>query len=129
MVDLFHYNPAGLGYLLKDRVLEIHDFLESVSRVAGGGGALDPPVVAQFVGSPTNEDDSLSELTGRERQVLALMAEGPSNGGIGARMHLGIRTIETYPSAIFTKLGSYPDVDEHRRVKAVLAYLRASRSQ
>lgn len=129
VVDLFQDNPAGLGYLLKDRVLEIDDFLESVSRVAGGGVALDPAVVAQLVRRPTTEGDPLSDLTTREQQVLALMAEGLSNGGIGARMYLGVRTIETYTSAIFAKLGIYSDVDEHRRVKAVLAYLRASRNQ
>lgn len=127
-VDLFQDHPAGLGYLLKDRVLQIDDFLESVSRVANGGVALDPAVVAQLVGRPTARDDPLSQLTGREREVLALMAEGLSNGGIGARMHLGVRTIETYINAIFTKLGIYSDVDEHRRVKAVLTYLRVIRS-
>jgi DNA-binding NarL/FixJ family response regulator len=124
-VDLFQDNPAGLGYLLKDRVLEIEDFLGSVRRVAAGGSAIDPAVVAQLVGRATGRADPLAVLTDREAEVLALMAEGLSNGGIAARLHVGARTVETYIGAVFTKLDLHADADEHRRVKAVLAYLSA----
>jgi len=121
-MDLFQDNPAGLGYLLKDRVLQIDDFLDAVRRVAAGGTAMDPGVVAQLVG----RGGSLDALTEREHDVLALMAEGLSNTGIGARLHVGVRTVETYTNGVFTKLGLYPHNEEHRRVKAVLAYLNAS---
>jgi DNA-binding NarL/FixJ family response regulator len=121
-MDLFQDNPAGLGYLLKDRVLQIDDFLDAVRRVAAGGTAMDPGVVAQLVG----RGGALDALTDREHDVLALMAEGLSNAGIGARLHVGVRTVETYTNGVFTKLGLYPHNEEHRRVKAVLAYLNAS---
>jgi DNA-binding NarL/FixJ family response regulator len=122
-VDLFQDNPAGLGYLLKDRVLQIEDFLISVRRVADGGSAIDPAVVAQLVGRSTARADPLAVLADREKQALELMAEGLSNSGIAARLHVGVRTVETYTSAVFTKLGIHNDAEEHRRVKAVLAYL------
>jgi DNA-binding NarL/FixJ family response regulator len=122
-LDLFRDNPAGLGYLLKDRVLQIDDFLGSVRRVAGGGSAMDPAVVAQLVGRTAAHADPLAVLTDREAAVLALMAEGLSNGGIAARLHVGVRTVETYIGAMFTKLDITADADEHRRVKAVLTYL------
>ena len=124
-MDLFQANPAGLGYLLKDRVLEIDDFLDAVQRVTAGGTAMDPAVVAQLVGRAPSEDDTLTVLTERERAVLALMAEGLSNGGIAGRLYVGVRTVETYINAVFTKLALHADADEHRRVKAVLAYLNA----
>jgi DNA-binding NarL/FixJ family response regulator len=123
-LDLFQDGPAALGYLLKDRVLQIDDFLDAVSRVAGGGTAMDPGVVAQLVGRADGRDP-LASLTDREYDVLKLMAEGLSNSGIGARLHVGVRTVETYTSGVFTKLGIYPADEEHRRVKAVLAYLSA----
>jgi DNA-binding NarL/FixJ family response regulator len=122
-VDLFQDNPAGLGYLLKDRVLQIDDFLHSIRRVADGGSAIDPAIVAQLVGRGTARVDSLAALTDRERTALELMAEGLSNTGIAARLHIGVRTVETYTSAVFTKLGIPHDADEHRRVKAVITYL------
>lgn len=122
-MDLFQANPAGLGYLLKDRVLQIDDFLASVRRVAGGGTAVDPDVVAQLVGTNAPTRDALSNLTERETNVLALMAEGLSNTGIGDRIHVGVRTVETYVGAVFAKLDLQVDAEEHRRVKAVLAYL------
>jgi DNA-binding NarL/FixJ family response regulator len=124
-MDLFQANPAGLGYLLKDRVLQIDDFLDAVRRVAAGGTAMDPAVVAQLVGRTAGSNDPLAILTERERAVLALMAEGLSNTGIAARLHLGVRTVETYIKAVFTKLTLHTDADEHRRVKAVLTYLNA----
>jgi len=126
-LDLFQDNSAGLGYLLKDRVLEIQDFLDSVRRVAAGGSAIDPAVVAQLVGrTVTSSAEPLAVLTDRESEALALMAEGLSNSGIAARLHVGVRTVETYTSAVFTKLDIHPASEEHRRVKAVLAYLRTT---
>jgi DNA-binding NarL/FixJ family response regulator len=122
-LTLFADNPAGLGYLLKDRVLQVEDFLDAVRRVASGGSAMDPAVVAQLVGRTGGRPDPLAGLTDRERSTLTLMAEGWSNAGIAARMHVGVRTVETYISAVFTKLGIEPDAGEHRRVRAVLAYL------
>jgi DNA-binding NarL/FixJ family response regulator len=120
-MDLFRDSPAGLGYLLKDRIVEVDDFLEGVRRVAAGGSAMDPAVVTQLLGRP------LTALTEREGEVLALMAEGLSNGGIGARLHIGVRTVETYTNAVFQKLGLQVAPEEHRRVRAVLAYLDATR--
>ena len=122
-VDLFQDNPTGLGYLLKDRVLQIEDFLNSVRRVAAGGSAIDPAVVAQLLGRRAAHADPLARLTDRETDVLALMAEGLSNAGIAGRLHVSVRTIETYTGAIFTKLGIHNHAEEHRRVKAVLTYL------
>jgi DNA-binding NarL/FixJ family response regulator len=122
-MDLFQDNPSGLGYLLKDRVLQIEDFLDSLRRVAAGGTAMDPAVVAQLVGRTAAHHDPLAVLTDREHAALALMAEGLSNTGIAGRMHVGIRTVETYIGAVFTKLDIHADADEHRRVKAVLTYL------
>lgn len=127
-IDLFQDNPAGLGYLLKDRVLQIEDFLDSVRRVATGGSAIDPAVVAQLLGRTTTPTDPLARLTDRETDVLTLMAEGLSNAGIAGRLHVGVRTVETYTGAIFTKLGIDNHAEEHRRVKAVLTYLSNSRS-
>jgi DNA-binding NarL/FixJ family response regulator len=124
-MDLFQTSPAGLGYLLKDRVLQIDDFLDAVRRVAAGGTAVDPAVVAQLVGRTAGTEDPLATLTERERAVLALMAEGLSNTGIATRLHLSVRTVETYINAVFTKLALHTDTDEHRRVKAVIAYLDA----
>ncbi|HWB37955.1 MAG TPA: response regulator transcription factor [Rugosimonospora sp.] len=126
-LDLFRENPAGLGYLLKDRIVQVDDFLDGVGRVARGGSAVDPAVVAQLLGRTPGGRDPLAALTDREREVLALMAEGLSNGGISERLHLGVRTIETYTNAVFTKLDLHAAPDGHRRVRAVLAYLDATR--
>jgi DNA-binding NarL/FixJ family response regulator len=125
-IDLFQDNPTGLGYLLKDRVLQIEDFLDAVRRVATGGSAIDPAVVAQLVGRTVGPTNPLALLTDREAAALSLMAEGLSNSGIAGRMHVGVRTVETYTNAVFTKLGIHPDAAEHRRVKAVLAYLKGN---
>ena len=121
---LFSERPEGLGYLLKDRVLEIDDFLEAVRRVGRGGTAIDPDVIAQLLGRP-REDDPLSELTPREREVLGLMAEGLSNRGICGRLFLSPKTVEAHVKNIFMKLGLMPASDDHRRVLAVLAFLRS----
>ena len=114
----------GFGYLLKDRVLEIDDFLEAVRRVGRGGSAIDPEVISELVGR-RREDDPLAELSPREREVLELMAEGLSNGGICRRLYLSPKTVETHVTSIFGKLGLMPAQDEHRRVLAVLAFLNS----
>jgi DNA-binding NarL/FixJ family response regulator len=121
---LLSEHPEGFGYLLKDRVLEIDDFYEAVRRVSRGGTAIDPQVIAQLLGRP-REDDPLAELTPREREVLGLMAEGLSNKGICGRLFLSPKTIETHVNSIFLKLRLMPAPDDHRRVLAVLAFLRS----
>ena len=123
-LSLFTERPEGFGYLLKERVLEIDDFLEAVRRVARGGTAIDPDVVAQLFGRH-RDDDPLAELTPRERDVLRLMAEGLSNRGICGRLYLSPKTVETHVNGIFGKLGLAPAPDDHRRVLAVLAFLRS----
>ena len=113
---------AGVGYLLKDRVGNIAELLDALHRVAGGGSALDPEVVSQLL---TRRGHPLHTLTARERQVLALMAEGRSNTAIAARLVIGPGAVEKHISAIFAKLGLPPADTDHRRVLAVLAYLGA----
>jgi len=121
---LFSERPEGFGYLLKDRVLEIDDFLEAVRRVGKGGTAIDPEVIGQLVGR-RREGDPLEELTPREREVLELMAQGLSNRGICEKLVVSPKTVETHVNSIFGKLGLMPATDEHRRVLAVLAFLRS----
>jgi DNA-binding NarL/FixJ family response regulator len=123
-LDLFSEWPEGFGYLLKDRVLAVDDFLDAVRRVAAGGTAIDPEVIGQLMGR-RRERDPLEELTPREREVLSLMAEGLSNRGICERLFLSPKTIETHVNSIFTKLRLAPASDDHRRVLAVLAFLRS----
>jgi DNA-binding NarL/FixJ family response regulator len=123
--DLFRDRPEGFGYLLKDRVLEIDEFLESVSRVGRGGTAIDPEVIGQLMGR-RREHDPLEDLTPREREVLTLMAEGLSNSGICARLVLSPKTVETHVHSIFGKLRLQPAGDDHRRVLAVLTFPRAN---
>jgi DNA-binding NarL/FixJ family response regulator len=115
-------STGGFGYLLKDRVLDVDDFLDALRRVAAGGSALDPEVVSRLVGS-NRRDDPLASLTPRETDVLAQMAEGRTNAGIARRLYLTERTVETHVSSILTKLGLAGGPDDHRRVLAVLAYL------
>jgi DNA-binding NarL/FixJ family response regulator len=110
------------GYLLKDRVLALDEFLDALDRVASGGSALDPEVVARLIGRQ-RADDRLAPLTPREREVLALMAEGCTNVGIGRRLFLTERTVETHVGSIMAKLGLITNDEQHRRVLAVLAYL------
>ena len=117
-------SAEGFGYLLKDRVLEIDDFLDAVRRVGKGGTAIDPEVIGQLVGR-RRVDDPLEELTPREREVLELMAQGLSNRGICEKLFISPKTVETHVNSIFGKLDLMPTGDEHRRVLAVLAFLRA----
>ena len=126
--ELFRDDRGGLGYLLKDRVLDIDDFLASVRRVAAGGTALDPQVVRQLVSLSRSTSDLRTTLTDREREVLGLMAEGLANPAIADRLTVGLRTVETHVNRVFTKLGLLPEGQEHRRVAAVLAYLRNAAS-
>jgi DNA-binding NarL/FixJ family response regulator len=121
-LKLFSESPEGFGYLLKDRVLEIDDFVEAVRRVGRGGTAMDPEVVGQLLGR-RRQGSRLDELTPREREVLGLMAEGRSNQGICAKLFLSPKTVETHVASIFMKLGLQQAPDDHRRVLAVLAYL------
>jgi DNA-binding NarL/FixJ family response regulator len=112
-------SSGGFGYLLKDRVLDVDSFLDSLNRVAAGGSALDPEVVGRLLGQPTTP----AALTPREREVLGLMAEGLTNVGIARRLFLNERTVETHVGSILTKLGLLANIEEHRRVLAVLTYL------
>jgi DNA-binding NarL/FixJ family response regulator len=122
--ELFSEQPEGFGYLLKDRVLDVEEFYDSLRRVARGGTVVDPQVVGQLIGR-RREHDPLGELTKREREVLELMAEGLSNQGICRKLVLSPKTVETHVHSIFGKLGLPQEADEHRRVLAVLAFLRA----
>ena len=123
-LKLFREHPRGFGYLLKDRVLAIDDFVQSVTRVADGGTAVDPDVVSQLL-ARARADNPLDELTAREREVLALMAEGRSNRGICQKLYLSPKTVEGHVRNIFAKLDIAAAPDDHRRVLAVLAYLHA----
>jgi DNA-binding NarL/FixJ family response regulator len=116
---------GGFGYLLKDRVLDVDEFLEAAERVCNGGSALDPEVVKQLL-LPPQEDEALAGLTPREREVLGLMAEGKTNAGIARQLWLAEKTVETHVSSILGKLGLPLDGDTHRRVLAVVTYLRGS---
>ena len=118
---------GGFGYLLKDRVLDVDEFLDAAERVAAGGSALDPEVVKHLL-APPKDDGVLAALTPREREVLGLMAEGHTNAGIAKHLWLTEKTVETHVSSILGKLGLSQAADGHRRVLAVLAYLRASAS-
>jgi len=122
-MELLSESSEGVGYLLKDRVSDIDEFASAVRRVGQGGSALDPAVVSQLVGRH-RRDDPLAELTPREREVLELMAEGRSNTGIAERMVVTERAVETHVTSIFQKLGLPQASEDHRRVLAVLTYLR-----
>jgi DNA-binding NarL/FixJ family response regulator len=113
---------AGVGYLLKDRVGNVGEFVEALSRVADGGTALDPEVVTQLLRA-SRRTDGLGALTARDQDVLALMAEGRSNGAIAAALVISERAVEKHVANIFSKLGLAPSDADHRRVLAVLRYL------
>jgi DNA-binding NarL/FixJ family response regulator len=116
--------PEGLGYLLKDRVSDVNGFVGALERVADGGSALDPEVVTGLL-SRAQDDGPLQSLTDREREVLGQVAEGLSNQAIAAEMEITLRSVEKYVSSVFTKLGLPATGHEHRRVLAVLRFLRA----
>jgi DNA-binding NarL/FixJ family response regulator len=119
--DLLSVETAGVGYLLKDRVAHVSDFLDALRRVAAGGTALDPEVVAQLL--VRRRDNPMDRLTPREQDVLRLMAEGRSNNGITEALRVSHSAVEKYVSNIFTKLDLPPTDTDHRRVLAVLKYL------
>jgi DNA-binding NarL/FixJ family response regulator/class 3 adenylate cyclase len=123
-LELLSESAEGVGYLLKDRVADVPDFVAAVTRVGEGGSALDPSVVSQLVGRH-RRDDPISGLTPREREVLGLMAEGLSNSAIAERLVVTERAVEKHVTSIFGKLRLGADSDTHRRVLAVLAFLRA----
>ena len=123
VVDLVAH-PA-FGYLLKDRVFEVDEFLDAARRVAGGGSALDPKVVSALVA--TQEEGPIAQLSARERDVLRLMAEGLTNTGIASRLYLSARTVEAHVSNLMVKLAITDSDEKHRRVAAVLSYIRATR--
>jgi DNA-binding NarL/FixJ family response regulator len=124
-LDLVGDEPAGVGYLLKERVGDIDAFIDAIERVVDGGTALDPEVVALMLGR-RRADDPLAELTVRERDVLAAMAEGKSNRGIAAALLISEAAVEKHTTSIFSKLDLDPRPNEHRRVLAALKYLGAS---
>ncbi len=122
-VELVSEGAEGLGYLLKDRVGDLGVFIDAVRRVANGGSALDPKVVQSMVERP-RVDSPIDHLTPREREVLVLMAEGLSNHGIAEKMVVSVAAVERHVTSIFVKLELRPTSEEHRRVLAVLSYLR-----
>jgi DNA-binding NarL/FixJ family response regulator len=122
-LELLSESAEGVGYLLKDRVADVEEFRSAVKRVADGGSALDPTVVSQLVGR-RRRDDPVDDLTPREREVLELMAEGRSNQAIAERLFITMRAVEKHVTSIFSKLGLPATSEDHRRVLAVLAFLR-----
>ena len=117
-------SAEGVGYLLKDRISDVAEFVDAVRRVAAGGSAIDPTIVSTLLGR-RRADDPIAELTPREREVLTLMAEGLSNQGVADRMVITLRAAEKYVSSVFTKLGLPSGASDSRRVLAVLLYLRS----
>jgi DNA-binding NarL/FixJ family response regulator len=118
---LLEHGASGFGYLLKDRVADVSEFVEALSRVAAGGTALDPEIVTAMLNA--NADRALASLTPREYEVLGLMAEGRSNAAIGRALVVSDGAVEKHIGNVFSKLGLEPGADEHRRVVAVLRYL------
>lgn len=121
-LGLFENDHGGLGYLLKDRVIEIDGFLDAVRRVAAGGSVIDPMIVQALV-TRRDPEQPLDVLTARELEVLALMAQGMSNAAVAARLVVSVRTVETHVNNVFLKLDLVPTSEEHRRVRAVVTYL------
>jgi DNA-binding NarL/FixJ family response regulator len=122
--DLLADGSGAVGYLLKDRVARVAEFLDALDRVAHGAAVLDPQVIAELLAGQ-RRDNALAALTARERELLALMAEGHSNTAIARRLVLSASAVEKHIGNVFTKLGLPPDEAQHRRVLAVLAYLQA----
>jgi serine/threonine-protein kinase len=123
LFDLLADDPRGVGYVLKERVADVAQFTSAIRRVAAGESVIDPEVVARLVARP-RRDSPLQTLTEREQEVLALMAEGRSNQAIAGQLWMSPKTVETHVGSIFSKLGLAPDAGDHRRVLAVLAFLR-----
>jgi DNA-binding NarL/FixJ family response regulator len=123
-LELLSENAEGVGYLLKDRVADLDRFVDAVKRVGDGGSALDPEVVSRLLGRRRREDP-LADISPREREVLSLMAEGRSNHAIATELVVTERAVEKHVTSIFSKLDLPPTADDHRRVLAVLTYLRA----
>ena len=128
VTTLLEHGAEGVGYLLKDRVADLDRFVEAVHSVGEGGSALDPEVVARLVDRAPGDGDPLETLTQREQEVVALMAEGRSNGAIAGRLVVTERAVQKHVTGIFAKLGLDPAPNDHRRVLAVLTFLRAQRS-
>jgi DNA-binding NarL/FixJ family response regulator len=123
--ELLSDGAGGVGYLLKDRVGDVRQFVEAVQRVADGGTAMDPEVISQIL-TRRSRRSPLAEMTPREREVLALMAEGRTNAAIARRLTITSKAVSKHIASIFTKLGLPPSDDDHRRVLAVLAYLNSN---
>jgi len=123
-MNLIEEHPEGVGYLLKERVFDVAILLDALRRITDGETVIDPTIVARLVGR-RRRHSPLETLTGRERAVLELVAEGMTNQAIGARLVISERTVEAHVSAVFDKLGLAGSPDRHRRVLAVLAFLRA----
>jgi DNA-binding NarL/FixJ family response regulator len=123
LFELLADDPRGIGYVLKERVADIAQFTDAIRRVAAGESVIDPDVVGRLVARP-RRDSPLDTLTEREVAVLALMAEGRSNQAIAARLFMSPKTLETHVGNMFGRLGLLPAADDHRRVLAVLTYLR-----
>ncbi len=121
-VQLLTRHPRGFGYLLKDKVIQIDDLLAALEQIARGGHVIDPDVVTELLGRAATRE-ALTRLTPRERDVLALIAEGCSNAAVGRRLHLSAKTVENHVSSIFSKLDLNEHPDDHRRVHAVLMFL------
>ena len=123
--ELLSDGVERVGYLLKDRVSDLDEVAEAIRRIANGGTVLDPLVVSKLVGRPRQEEDALADLSDREREVLALMAEGRTNQAIAERLFITERTVEKHVKNILAKLRIPSSHEDHRRVLAVVAYLRA----
>ena len=122
--ELFARAPGGVGYLLKDRVADVSDFVDAITRVAQGGTVLDPEVVRQLL-SASRRKDTLAGLTPREREVLSLIAQGRSNAAIAAALFISPKVVEKHVASIFDKLGLAPSDTDNRRVIAALRYLES----
>ncbi len=123
--ELLSGGEGAIGYLLKDRVSDVSDFVRSVRQVAAGGTVMDPEVIAALLASRSAADTPLARLTPRETEVLALMAQGRSNQAIAGQLVITEKAVSKHTNNIFTKLDLWPDEDDNRRVLAVLTYLRA----
>ena len=123
-MKLLENGAEGIGYMLKDRVADLEDFADAIRRVAAGGSVLDPTIVSQLLGK-RRAAGPLDDVTPREREVLELMAEGRSNQGIAERLDISERAVQKHVTAIFDKLGIAAGTEDHRRVLAVLTFLRA----